>query len=156
MPARIDGPLFLPAGLGRIRLLAESLFSFLDLQRFPVAFHFGRGIGFRVAEHVRMPVYKLAGEPVENVINRKRPLLLGHLRIKKHLQQQVAEFAGQFVPVAIIDGFEDFIGFFQRVGFDGIEGLLAIPGTPPGARKRSMIATARSNRSPVVDIAKPL
>ncbi len=116
-----------------IRASAESLFSFFDFQRFPVALHFGRGVGFRVAEHMRMPIYQLAREPIENVINRKRPLLLGHLRIEKHLQQQVAEFAGKFVPVAIIDGFEHFISFFERVGLDGIEGLLAIPGTPPGS-----------------------
>ncbi len=76
---------------------------------------------------MRMPVNKLAREPVEHVINRKRSLLLGHFRVEEHLQQQVAEFAGEFVPVAIVDGLEDFIGFFQRVRFYGIEGLLAIP-----------------------------
>ncbi len=80
---------------------------------------------------MRMPVHQLAGEPVENVINRKCPLLFGHLRIKQNLQQQVAEFPGKLVPVAIIDGFEHFIGFFQGVGLNGIEGLLAIPGTTP-------------------------
>ena len=99
-----------------------------------------------------MPVNKLAGEPVKNIIDGKRSLLFGHLRIEKHLQEQVAEFAGKFVPVAIVDRFEDFVGLFQRVGLDGVEGLLAIPGAAPGARKRSMMATARSKRSPVVDI----
>ena len=75
-----------------------------------------------------MPVHQLAREPVENVIDGKRSLLFRHLRIEEHLQQQVAEFAGEFVPVAIVDGFEDFVGLFQRVGLDGVEGLLAIPG----------------------------
>ena len=74
-----------------------------------------------------MPVHKLVREPIENVVDGKRSLLLAHLRIKEHLQQQVAKFTGKFLPVAIVDRFQNFVGFFQRVGLDGIECLLAIP-----------------------------
>ena len=110
---------------------AEALLSFFDFQRFPVALHLGGSVGFRVAENVRMAIDQLFREPVENVINRKCPLLLGHLGIEKYLQQQIAEFSRKLVPVAIIDGFEHFISFFERVGLDGIEGLLAIPRATP-------------------------
>jgi len=34
------------------------------------------------------------------------------------LKQQVAQFAREFGPVAIVDRFEDFVGFFEGVGFD--------------------------------------
>src|SRR5208337_4368511 len=48
--------------------------------------------------------------------------------IEQNLQQQVAEFARQFSPIAIVDGLEDFVGLFERVGLDGIKGLFAVPG----------------------------
>ena len=79
-----------------------------------------------------MAVHQLAREPVQNVVDRKRSLLFRHFRIEEHLQQQVAEFAGKFLPVTIVDGFENFVGFLKRVGLDGIEGLFAVPGTASG------------------------
>ena len=78
-----------------------------------------------------MPVHKLAREPVEHVVNRKTSLLLGHFRIEEDLQQQVAELAGEFAPVAIVNGLDDLVSLFQRIRLDGIEGLLAIPGAAP-------------------------
>src|SRR5947209_980541 len=56
--------------------------------------------------------------------------LLRHLRVKKHLQQQVSEFAGEFRPIAIINGFQHLVGFFQGVALDGVKGLLAVPRAP--------------------------
>ena len=110
------------------RFFRSSTFSASQLR-----FTSDRGIRLRVTEHVRMPVHQLARKPVQNVINGKCSLLLRHLRIKKHLQQQVAKFAGKFLPVAIVDGFENFVSLFQRVRLDGIESLLAIPGATPGS-----------------------
>ena len=75
-----------------------------------------------------MAVDQLGRKPVENIVNGKRGLFFRHLGIEEHLQQQIAEFPGEFGPVAIIDGFQNFVGFFQGVGLDGIEGLFAIPG----------------------------
>ena len=75
-----------------------------------------------------MPIHQLGGEPIQNVIDGKASLLFGHFRVEEDLEQKVAEFSGEFLPVAIIDGFEDFVSFFQRVGFDRVERLLAVPG----------------------------
>ena len=55
-----------------------------------------------------------------------------HLRVEKHLQQQVAQFFTQIGPVAALDGVEDLVGFFQRVFADGVEGLLPVPRASSG------------------------
>src|SRR5579864_4676737 len=76
-----------------------------------------------------MPVNQLRRQSVQHVIDRERGLLLRHLSVEEHLQQQVSQFTGQFGPIAIVDGFQDFVSFFEGVGLDGIEGLLAVPRT---------------------------
>jgi len=43
--------------------------------------------------------------------------------------------------------------FLQRIALDGVEGLFASQGQPPGARSRAIMDTVRSKRSPVVGIA---
>ena len=74
-----------------------------------------------------MPVHQFVRKPVQHIIHREVAFLARHLRIEQHLQQQVAQFAGQLRPVAIVDGFKDFVSLFQRVGLDGVKGLFAIP-----------------------------
>ena len=66
----------------------------------------------------------------------------GHLRVEEHLQQEIAQLVLQIWPGAALDGVEDLVGLLQRVPLDGVEGLFAVPGHPPGARSRAMIATA--------------
>ena len=56
-----------------------------------------------------------------------------HLGIKQDLQQQIAEFFRQVRPVAALNGVEDFVGFFEGVFADGIEGLLTVPGAAAGS-----------------------
>lgn len=43
------------------------------------------------------------------------------------LEQQVPEFVGQGGHVAPGDGVGDLVGFFDRVGRDGVEGLRLVP-----------------------------
>jgi len=104
------------------------LLSFLDLQRFPVALDVRGSLRLGLPEHMRMPIHQLARESIEDIIDGKCSLLFAHLRIEQHLQEKVAEFARKFLPIAIVDGFQHFVGFFERVGLDGVESLLAIPG----------------------------
>src|SRR5207247_10535954 len=42
---------------------------------------------------------------------------------------------GQFPPIARIDRIHDLISFFEKIRLDGVEGLLAIPGTTTGRPK---------------------
>ena len=70
---------------------------------------------------------ELGRKAINDVVDGERRLLLRHLRIEENLQQQVAEFAGKFGPIAIVDSFENFVSFFEGIGLDGIEGLFAVP-----------------------------
>ena len=110
-----------------------ALLLLLGFQRLPVAQHLARRVGLHIAEHVGMPVHQLVRQPVEHVVDGEALLFRRHLGVEEHLQQQVAKLAGQLVPVARVDGLQHFVGFFQRVGLDGVEGLLAVPGTSAGA-----------------------
>ena len=80
-----------------------------------------------------MPPHQLAVQMVQHVGNGEMAIVGGHLRVKEHLQHQVAQFLGQMRPVAALDGVEDLVGLFQRVFADGIEGLLAVPGAAVGS-----------------------
>ena len=60
--------------------------------------------------------------------NAKAPLLLRHAGVEDHLEQQVAEFVLQIREIAALDGVHDLVGFLERVGRDGREILLQIPG----------------------------
>src|SRR5215813_901078 len=98
-----------------------------------------------------MAIDELARQLLEYIINCECPLLLRHLGIKEDLQQEIAQFAAQFIPVAFVDRLENFIGFFQRVRFDGVEGLLAIPraasgGAQPGHNRDSTLKTSTRGR----------
>ena len=79
-----------------------------------------------------MAIDQFRREPVEDVIDRERTLLLRHLGVEQYLQQQVAEFAGQFIPITIVDRFQNFVGLFERVGLDGVEGLFPVPWASAG------------------------
>ena len=62
-----------------------------------------------------------------------KKLLLGrHLRVEHGLQNEIAEFLRQLAPLAAVYGVKHFVSFFERIRFDGIEGLLAIPGAAAG------------------------
>ena len=76
-----------------------------------------------------MPPQKLRAQRISHVFQRKIAGVIGHLRVEQHLQQQVAQFIAKIVPVAPLDSVEDFIRLFQRVLLDGVERLLAVPGT---------------------------
>ena len=54
--------------------------------------------------------------------------LLGHARMKDHLEQQVAQLLLQIAQVAALDGVGDLIGLLDGVGRDGGEGLFQVPG----------------------------
>ena len=130
-----------------VQLAWRALFSGFDL--LPVAQHgigraFDIGVNFGavagrarslVAKNMRMTAHQLAIQRVEHIGDGEVALVGGHLRIEKHLKQQVAEFFGQMREVAALDGVEDLVGLFQRVFADGIEGLFAVPGAAAGSAK---------------------
>ena len=51
----------------------------------------------------------------------------GHLRVEEDLEEKIAELILEVGPRAALDGVEDLVGLFERVSFDRVEGLLAVP-----------------------------
>jgi hypothetical protein len=82
---------------------------------------------------MRMPPHQLVVQMVQHIGNGEMALVGRHLRIKQHLQQQVAQLLGQVRKVAPLNGVEDLVGLFQRVFADGIEGLFAVPRAAAGS-----------------------
>jgi hypothetical protein len=54
------------------------------------------------------------------------------LGVEEDLEEEVAEFIGEFGVVGGFEGFEDFVGFFEEVGAEGHVGLFAVPGAAVG------------------------
>ena len=82
-----------------------------------------------VREHMGMPPDQLLGHGVGHVVEGEQALFLGHPGMEDDLEQQVPKLALQFAHVAPLDGVGDLIGLLDRIGGDGLEGLLHVPRT---------------------------
>ena len=88
----------------------------------------GAAADLRVAEHMRVAADHLVVDGAAATSSKaKAPCFLGHARMEDHLQQQVAQLLLQVGEVAALDGVGDLVGFLDRVGGDGGEGLLQVP-----------------------------
>src|SRR4051794_33842556 len=76
-----------------------------------------------------MAAYQLVRQTIKHVVHGEVPFFARHLGIEQDLQEQVTQFSREFRPVTILYGFENLIGFFERIAFDGVKGLLSIPWT---------------------------
>ena len=82
---------------------------------------------------MRVAADQLAVEACDHIRDGEVAGLARHLGIKEHLQQEVAQFLAQIIPMPALDGVEDLVGFLKGIFPDGVEALLAIPGTAIGA-----------------------
>ncbi|MNE65788.1 hypothetical protein D3C80_1612950 [compost metagenome] len=80
-----------------------------------------------IAEDMRVAALQFVADGVAHLIEVEQPLLLAHLGVKHHLEQQIAQFITQIGIVLALNGIQHFVGFFQGVRRDGGEGLLTIP-----------------------------
>lgn len=78
---------------------------------------------------MRMAALQLVADGSADIIKIEAAFFLRHLRVKHHLEQQVAQFAAQIVKILTRNRIQYFIGFFQRIRRDAGEGLLFIPRT---------------------------
>ena len=81
-----------------------------------------------LAEDVRMTLDHLVGDRVRHRLEVEAARLGAHLGMVDDLQQQITELARQGGPVLALDRVGDLVGFLDRVGGDGGEGLLDVPG----------------------------
>ena len=104
---------------------------------------FGRFNPRRLAENMRVAADHLVGDGGLNIGKSNKSSLFRHARVEHHLQQQIAEFVLERPPVRMLDGVGDFIGFLDRLGRDGGEGLRDSQGQPfSGSRKRRMMSSS--------------
>lgn len=71
---------------------------------------------------------QLGVDMLKDVLDGEAPRLGGHLGMKDHLQQDVAEFARQVVEASLIDGLDDLIALLKQMLAQRGVRLLAVPG----------------------------
>ena len=69
-----------------------------------------------IAEHVRMAANQFFTDRRCHISKPEFALLAGHLRVKNHLEKQVAQLIFQIMHVHAFDRVGDFIGFLDGVG----------------------------------------
>jgi len=104
---------------------------------FPVAEDFGGGFGVNVAEDVRVAANHLVVNFADDVVDGEAALLGSDLRVEKNLEEEIAEFFGEFGVVVRVEGVQDFVGFFNEISAEGGVGLFAVPGTAAGGAEAS-------------------
>jgi hypothetical protein len=92
----------------------------------------GGGFGFDVAEDVGVAANHFVVDFADDVVDGEAATFGGDLGVEEDLEEEVAEFFGEFGVVAGVESVEDFVGFFDEVGAEGGVGLLAVPGTAAG------------------------
>ena len=80
-------------------------------------------------EDVRMPADHFLADSPRHVLEGEGARLLGHARVKHHLQQEVAQLVAQGVEVVLRDRLDNLVRLFDGIGSDAGEGLFPIPGT---------------------------
>ena len=74
-----------------------------------------------------MAIYQLITQMVNHVGNVKLPLLIPHLGIENHVQEQISQFLADFVMVILENGIAEFISLLYGLRTQALVGLLAIP-----------------------------
>ena len=77
---------------------------------------------------MRMAADQLGGDGLDHVAEIEGALFLGHAGVEDDLEQQIAQFVLEVGEIAARDGVGHLVGFLQRIGRDGAEVLLEVPG----------------------------
>ena len=85
-----------------------------------------------IAEHMRMPADQFAVDRLQRIRDIEAAVFGRHLREEHRLQQQIAQFFRQPLPIPRVDRVHHFVGFFEQVRLDGVEVLFAIPRAAAG------------------------
>src|SRR5260221_10262951 len=99
----------------------------VDFDFVPGALHVVGSLGVAFRKNVRMPADQLLRDSIQRIVDAKLVFLCRHLRNENSLQHEVAEFVGEPRPIAIVDGLQHLISFFEEIRLDGVKALLAIP-----------------------------
>ena len=80
-----------------------------------------------VGKDVGVAADELLADPFHHRREVEGAFLLGHARVEDDLEEQVSEFAAERFAIAAFDRIGDLVGFFHRVGGDGLEALGHVP-----------------------------
>ena len=86
---------------------------------------------------MRMAANQLLRNSIEGIIDAKFSVFRRHFGEEDGLQHEIAEFFSQARPILLIDGVENLVGLLEKIRFNGVEVLLAIPGAAAGGAQAS-------------------
>ena len=99
----------------------------LGLEHLPILHHILSRRNLSAGKYVRMAIYQLITQMVNHVGNVKLPLLIPHLGIENHVQEQISQFLADFVMVILKNGIAEFISLLYGLRTQALVGLLAVP-----------------------------
>ena len=86
-------------------------------------------INLLITKNMRVTPDHLVSNAGGNIIEAEQPRFFGNPGVIDDLQQQIAQFISQGSHILLFNRISHFIGFFDRVGGDGLECLFDIPRT---------------------------
>jgi YVTN family beta-propeller protein len=107
--------------------LFRGCWLLLLLDFVPALLYVFGGFGCAAGEDMRMTTDQFLVDGVKRIANVEQLRLGGHRGEEDRLQQQIAELFREGWPVTLVDCVQHLVSFFQQIGLDGVEGLLAVP-----------------------------
>ena len=98
-----------------------------QFEQFPILLDLLGGVGVNIAKDVRVAVDQLIAQSVSHRADIEQALLVAHLRVECHVQQQIANLLLHIVHIAVRDGIDQLVSLLDRIATQRLEGLLAIP-----------------------------
>src|SRR5262245_39191387 len=103
-----------------------------------------------MTEDVRMSRDELVYDAGYDIVDRKRALAPGQLRLKDHLKEQVTELFAQGLAVAAVECVDHLARLLEHLPAKRFEGLLAIPGATVGIEEASHDADQTRHGRPIL------
>jgi len=70
----------------------------------------------------------LVDDGLENFFNGKGVFFFIELVDEPELEKEIAEFFADLMRVVVVKGLTEFMGFLEKIGFEGLYGLFLVPG----------------------------
>src|SRR5688500_2564165 len=95
-----------------------------------------------------MPANQFVANGRDDVGDGEMTILDGDLGVKDALEEHVAQFAGQRLGVAAVDGVQHFVALLQKKGSKGLVRLLEVPwAAVPGPQRAHDVSEPREGRT---------
>ena len=103
------------------------------LELFPICKHVIRAVNMNAAEHMRMAINELVGDPRCDITQGEVAAFFFDNGMENDLQQQVAEFLFKRSHIVAVERIKHLVCFFQQRGAQAFVGLLRIPRAAAGS-----------------------